>query len=232
MRTKPFEAISAATSKVAPSPGGSPVRSTPPFYPMVDNQTVFGITEYLSPSASGNFAKIPYFHGHNDYEQGYYVIPAFAQGRNVTEQQKSQFLLESFVCPVSYEAAQRVKAKVPTWVYRYFGDWDNTRLYPTSGAYHGTELDMILGGSEDASGLPATQAQKDTSKLFMRAVAAFANDPEKGLTKDLGWPQFDEGKESWIEIAVDNKPRATFARPDKYDKTCPNITMGALSTLG
>lgn len=116
MRQKPWEAISAAVSKVPPSPGGSPVRSTPPFYPLVDGETIFD--DYLSLASNGSFAKLPYFLGHNDYEQGYYVIPAFAQGRNVTDEQTAQFLLESFVCPTSYEVRQRFNAKVPTWVYR------------------------------------------------------------------------------------------------------------------
>jgi cholinesterase len=228
MRKQPWEAISKAVSKVAPSPGGSPVRSTPPFYPMVDGKIIF--EDYLSLASSGSFAKVPYFHGHNDHEQGYYVIPAFAQGRNVTEEQAAQFLLESFVCPHSYEARQRIAAKVPTWVYRYFGDWNNTRLYPTAGAYHGTELHMLLGGSEDASGLPASKAQKDTVKLFQQAIAAFADDPSGGLTK-LGWPQFDPKTESWIEIAVDNQPKITLAKPEKYDITCPDVVMGSLSTM-
>ncbi|KAI8937958.1 hypothetical protein NX059_005640 [Plenodomus lindquistii] len=230
MRKQPFEAISLAAAKIAPSPGGSPVRSTPPFYPMVDNSTIFGIQEYLNRSASGDFAPLPYFHGHNNYEQGYYVIPAFGQGRNVTEAQSAQFLLESFVCPTSHEARQRVKANVPIWAYRYFGDWDNTRLYPTSGAYHGTELNMILGGSEDASGLPATQAQRYISGLFQGAVAAFAADPKQGLTK-YGWPRFNPELESWIEIGVGNQAKATFAKPEKYDGKCLNVTLGALSTL-
>lgn len=230
MRKQPFEAISLAVTKIAPSPGGSPVRSTPPFYPMVDNSTIFSAREYLSRASSGDFAPLPYFHGHNNYEQGYYVIPAFAQGRNVTEAQSAQFLLESFVCPTSYEAQQRVKANVPTWVFRYFGDWDNTRLYPTSSAYHGSELHMILGGSEDASGLAATHAQDNTLRLFQGAVAAFASDPKNGLAK-FGWPRFDPKTESWIQIAVGNQARATFVKPEEYDGTCANITMGALSTL-
>lgn len=212
-----------AALKVPPSPGGSPVRSTPPFYPMVDDEIIFG--DYHSLASSGRFARIPYFHGHNNYEQGYYVIPAFAQGRNVTQEQTAQFLLESFVCPHSYEARQRVANKVSTWVYRYFGDLDNTRLYPTSGTYHGTELHMILGGSQDASGLPTSQAQKDTTKLFQRAVAAFTDNPKSGLAK-LGWPQFDPKANTWIEIAVGNKPKVTFAKPEKYDKLCSTIVMG------
>jgi cholinesterase len=228
MRKQPWEAISKAVSKIAPSPGGSPVRSTPPFYPVVDNKTIF--SDYLSLSSSASFAKLPYLHGHNNYEQGYYVIPAFAQGRNVTEAQTAQFLLESFVCPTSYEARQRTLAKVPTWTFRYFGDWDNTRLYPTSGAYHGTELHMILGSSEDASGLPASPAQKETSRLFQQALAAFADNPEKGLT-EFGWPQFEPKKHTWIEIARENKPKAAFVKPEKFDEACSSIVMGALPTM-
>lgn len=227
MRRQPWQAITAAAAKVAPSPGGSPVRSTPPFYPMVDGKIVFD--DYVSRSSKGNFAKIPYFHGHNDNEQGWYVIPAFGQGRNVTAEQTAQFLLESFVCPTSYEARNRVKAGVPTWVYRYYGDWVNTRLYPTSGAYHGTELHMILGGSVDASGLPTSQAQRETTRLFQGAIAAFAENPKKGLTR-YGWPEFNPKSKSWIEIAVDNKPKATFAKPEKYDNKCSTVVMGALPT--
>ncbi|KAH6529968.1 hypothetical protein HBI07_172570 [Parastagonospora nodorum] len=227
MRKQPFEAISLAVTKIAPSTGGSPVRSTPPFYPKVDNETIF--SDYLSLSSADKFAPLPYFHGHNDYEQGYYVIPAFAQGRNVTANQTAQFLLESFICPISYEATLRVNAGVPTWVYRYFGDWGNNRLYPMSGAYHGSELNMILGSSEDVSGLPATQAQKETSRLFQRAVATFAEDPKDGLT-ELSCPQFDSQKESWIEVGVENEPKATFAKPEKYDKPCLRNVMGSLPT--
>ena len=148
---------------------------------MVDNQTIFG--DYLSLASSGSFSKLPYLSGYNNHEQGYHVIPAFAQGRNVTAAQTDQFPLESFVCPHSYEATQRGKAEVQAWVYRDFGDWSNTHLYPTSGAYHGTELHMILGSSEDASGLPVTQVQKDTPRLFQRAVAAFVENPKNWLDK-------------------------------------------------
>lgn len=228
MREQPWEKISLAAAKIAPSPGGSPVRSTPPFYPMVDDETIF--SDYLFLASTGNFAPLPYFHGHNDYEQGYYVIPAFAQGRNVTAEQTAQFLLESFVCPISYEGRQRALAKVPTWVYRYFGDWDNTRLYPTSGAYHGTELHMILGSSEDASGLPPSQVQKETSHQFQKALAAFAEDPQTGLSK-IGWPQFHPSTPSWAEIAKGNQASVEFSLPSTYDEACSNVTMGALSIV-
>lgn len=229
MRQKPWQDIAAAVAQIAPSPGGSPVRTTPPFFPKVDNELIFD--DYLTLASQYQFAKIPYLHGHNDREQGYYNITAFRQGRQVTPAQGAQFLLESFVCPHSYEGNRRREANVPTWVYRYFGDFENTRLYPTSGAYHGTELHAILGGSADASGLPETQAQKKTVKLFQKAVAAFAENPKTGLTSSLGWPQFNPTSMSWIEIAVGNQPKASFALPEKYDAPCSTIVMGSLPTL-
>lgn len=227
MRGLPWETISLAVAKIPVSPGGSLVRSTPPFYFVVDEKLVF--SDYNALAKAGSFARLPYFLGHNNNEQGYYVIPAFAAGRNITEAQASQFLLEFFVCPVSYEAKNLVNNSIPTFVYRYYGDWENTRLYPTSGAYHGSELHMILGGSEEISGLPETKPQKDTIKLFQRAVAEFTADPQNGLIDKLRWPRFNPTAETWAEISVDNQPRISFAKAEKYDKTCPFITMGALS---
>ncbi|KAL7774513.1 hypothetical protein CFE70_005425 [Pyrenophora teres f. teres 0-1] len=46
------------------------------------------------PRFGGEIRTPPVFHGHNDNEQGYYVIPVFAQGRNVTAEQVQKFLLE------------------------------------------------------------------------------------------------------------------------------------------
>lgn len=229
MRALPWETISLAAAKIKVSPGGSPVRSTPPFYPKVDNKLVFG--DYQALAEAGRFARLPYLLGHNDNEQGYYVIPAFAAGKTVTQEQTAQFLLESFVCPISYQANKRYRVGTPSFVYRYFGDWENTRLYPTSGAYHGTELHMILGGSEETSGLPESQAQKDTVKLVQRAVAQFTADPLNGLVNNLKWPRFNPNAATWAEIAVGNKAQLTFAMPQKYDKQCPSIVMGALSVV-
>jgi cholinesterase len=67
-------------------------------------------------------------------------------------------------------------------------------------------------------------------RLFQRAVAAFAEDPKRGLAK-MGWPMFNSKKESWIEIAKGNVPRATFVKPERYDGGCGDVVLGALSVL-
>lgn len=56
MRTKDWTNIKAAVAKVRPSAANSLLRTTPPFYPVVDNETVFG--DYLERSQAGRFAKI------------------------------------------------------------------------------------------------------------------------------------------------------------------------------
>jgi cholinesterase len=116
---------------------------------------------------------------------------------------------------------------VPVWQYRYFGDWDNTRLYPDSGAYHGSELQMIFGASEDVSGLPTSRDQRKTTRLMQKAWASFAQDPANGLNKKLHWPEFDPDSESLIRLAYENSPKADFVKPEVYDSPCSTITLGA-----
>ena len=75
--------------------------------------------------------------------------------------------------------------------FRYFGDWHNLRLYPTSGAYHGADLEMIFGASNDVSGLPISETQRQVQNMMMKAWAAFADDPAHGLVKEMEWPRYD-----------------------------------------
>jgi cholinesterase len=56
VRDKPWQDILAAAARLPAAPGGNPVRSTPAFYPTVDNETVFG--DYASLLEEGRFAKV------------------------------------------------------------------------------------------------------------------------------------------------------------------------------
>lgn len=95
-----------------------------------------------------------------------------------------------FNCPTSETATNRVRVGAPAWRFRYYADWDNTRLYPTSGAYHGVDLNMIFAASEDVTGLPESQPQLELQKTMQEAWAAFVSNPMEGLTR-LDWPMFD-----------------------------------------
>lgn len=114
----------------------------------------------------------------------------YAQGTNLTDAEWNAFNVETFTCPTAEEATNRIRAGVPTWRFRYFADWNNTRLYPTSGAYHGVDMHMVFGNSELVSGLPESAPQKQLKRTMQHAWATFVRDPSKGLT-ELGWPQFN-----------------------------------------
>ncbi|KAF3059049.1 alpha/beta-hydrolase [Trichoderma afarasin] len=228
MRQADWTAIKAAAAGIKPTPSSSVLRSIPAFYPMPDEQLVF--SDYLSLTNAGKFAKVPLLLGNNNNEDGYYRIPAFASGIVPTADQVVSFLLESFTCPVSHQANARRNHGVPAWAYRYMADWDNTRLYPTSGAYHGVDLHMIFGASADVSGLPTTADQRSLTKLMQHAWFTFSNNPTSGLSS-LGWPQFNKKKASLIVLGQNNRPKAQFVSPSVFDLTCPNITLAGLGSV-
>ncbi|KAK2776166.1 carboxylesterase [Colletotrichum kahawae] len=228
MREVDWKDIKAAAAAVRPTSSSSVLRSIPSFYPIVDNEIVF--PDYVSLTKNGSFAKLPILFGNNNNEDGYYRIPAYGNGVVPTPEQVTSFLLESFTCPNLYQANGRLVQGVPAWIYRYFGDWDNTRLFPTSGAYHGVDLHMIFGASEDVSGIPPSDAQRETTRVMQRAWAAFANDPQNGLSDVVGWPKFNPETDSLVLLAQDNNPQPSFVKPDVYGAPCSTVTMGALAT--
>lgn len=156
------------------------------------------------------------------------MIPAYENGVNVTKEQGNEFLLSSFTCPNAFEAKQRVKYNIPTWRYRYFGHWKNLQLYPGSGAYHGTELEMVFGNSGAVSGIPPSAKEVKTSRLMQHAWATFADNPDNGLT-GLGWPEYDPESKTLIEIANHNQPSIRLVKPSVTDAECSNITLGGVS---
>ena len=111
-----------------------------------------------------------------------------------------EFNLEDFTCPTSTESDNRAAHGVPTWRFRYVADWSNLRLYtnPSSGAYHGSDLEMVLGVSQDVSGLPESGPEMQLQAYMMQAWAAFADDPVNGLTKEIGWPTYNSGEATLV----------------------------------
>ncbi|QIW95499.1 hypothetical protein AMS68_001017 [Peltaster fructicola] len=210
MRTKHWQDITVAANKIPAARSNSPLRSTAAFYPIVDNITIFA--DYEARSNAGLFAKIPYFLGNNQNEQGYYALAAYDGGVNTTTAQGNEFLLSSFTCPCYFEASNRHKYGVPVWLWRYFGDWDNIRLYSGSGAYHGSDMQMIFGNSAQVSGIDPSHPEQLTTALMQRTWAAFINDPVDGLTH-LGYPGFNTSTESLIRFAYDNDPQPSYVSP-------------------
>ncbi|KAI7296646.1 cholinesterase [Hortaea werneckii] len=227
MRTVHWKDIELAASKLPSARSSSPLRSVPPFYPKPDGVTVF--PNYTELAKEGKFAKMPYLLGNNNNEQGYYMIPATAAGANVTEEEGDAFLLSSFTCPNMFQAEQRRAHGVPVWQYRYFGDWDNLHLYNGSGAYHGTDVQMLFANADIVSGIPSSDPENNMEKVMQHAGAVFAADPSEGLLK-LGWPPYNSEDETLIRLAYENQPRAGFVYPSMYDNPCSTVEFGAYAT--
>ncbi|CAO2649032.1 Nn.00g099810.m01.CDS01 [Neocucurbitaria sp. VM-36] len=224
VRSKNTSVLLAAAARVPPLPTLALAQAT--FHPTVDNITVFADYEQLS--ASGAFAKIPLLAGNADHEDGWYRISGWGAKLNFTNAQWDLFTQRAFTCPSAHSANYRVQYNVPTWRYRYHGDWDNLRLYNSSAglgprgsaAYHGSDLNMVFGTAEDVSGLNNTPAEDATIKYIQGAWAAFAKDSKSGLTK-YGWPAYNENGTTLVQLAYDNNPKPTFVDPAIYDEACP-----------
>ncbi|KAK7911917.1 hypothetical protein PG985_014398 [Apiospora marii] len=220
VRAANITSILAAAAKVPALPSQALPQAT--FHPTVDNLTVFA--DYEARAAAGRFARIPLLTGNNDFEAGWYKLSAYAARINLTESQWDLYDERAFACPSAYTAGYRARYGVPTWRYRYFGDWDNLRLYSStaglgsrgSGAYHGSEIEMVFGTAQDVSGLESSCKEAATSRYMMGAWAAFARDPERGLLA-YGWPIYNPT----VRLGGQNSPEPNFVAPSTYDSSCP-----------
>lgn len=157
--------------------------STGLFGPTIDDIVVF--SNYTARSAAGDFIKKPLFLGSNNYEAGLFR-PIFAtQNVTFTEAQWEYLIFVIYTCPTAYRAAASALNKVPTWRYRYFGEFPNLRLtnFPNSGAWHGSEVPLIFNTDGDLGNTVArTQEQTELADYLRKAWVAFATDPYNGLT--------------------------------------------------
>lgn len=226
LRSKPFKDILGAALHVPALPTQAVPQAA--FHPTIDNVSVFSLADYLSIFKRGEFAKIPYVAGNGDYEAGFYRVSAFGANITLTPAQWDLYNQRAFTCPAKYSTDFRAEHGVPTWRYRYMGDWDNLRLYPAydgypdSGSYHGSDLDMIFGTAYDVTGQANTIPEELTSRYMMGAYAAFARDPKRGL--DLyGWPEARRNTASLMRFGYDNSPGPHLAHPSIYDRVCPPV---------
>lgn len=214
MCTKPFQDILAAT-KVTGFEEEQRV-----FGPTVDNKVVFG--NYTLRREAGQYVKKPYMIGSNDYESGLFKLLAKSYGVNASDTIFAIINVAFFTCPQARATSSR-SSHVPTYRFRYYGDFSNTRLTidPSSGAWHGAELPAIWRNTPDASGEPDTTTEATISSYLNGAWAAFAKDPTHGLSKaPYVWPRYNAPEKTLIRLAYNNETEATFDYPSTYDLAC------------
>lgn len=153
------------------------------FGPTIDNIIVF--SDYVARSAAGNFIKRPLFLGSNNYEVGLFRPILDAENVTFTEAQWDYLNFVIYTCPSGYRAEASAINAVPTWRYRYFGEFANLRLTdsPDSGAWHGSEVPLIFNTDENLENIVArTQEETEIADYLRKAWVTFATDPENGLT--------------------------------------------------
>ncbi|EED14717.1 hypothetical protein TSTA_041920 [Talaromyces stipitatus ATCC 10500] len=93
------------------------------FDPTIDNITASAIM-LQALLATRNFIPRPLVLGSNNHERG---LPPNFRHENVTftEAQWDYLYIVIYTCPTSYRAAASVSNNVPTWRYRYFGEFPN-----------------------------------------------------------------------------------------------------------
>lgn len=225
-----FEAILKTAARVPAT--GSTTRSLPAFQITQDNITVFPRTEYANRLAEGNLARLPYLETHNDHESGFYRISARARGVVLPESNWTQFEQETFTCPVAYEAMGRTRLNITSYRARYMADWDNLRLFYQSdapydsGAYHGADINMVIGNSEGVSGIAPSAQELELVGTMQKAWAAFAGNPNDGLTTEMGWPKYDADAETLILLGYNTTSEVKLVEPAVYDSVCSDLDLG------
>ena len=164
------------------------------FQPTIDSKTVF--SDYDALTKAGKFIKKPVLIGNNDYEAG--IIKVIFQQSGLTQSLQAWALLnlQTFTCPVGHRAAGKT-SHVPTWRYRYFGEFENTRLTvnPDSGAWHGSEIATVFG-TTSGSGVPNSKLEVEVLEYIAGAWVAFAKNPTSGLAAaPYQWPQYNQDSE-------------------------------------
>ncbi|KAJ5238356.1 hypothetical protein N7468_002975 [Penicillium chermesinum] len=215
VREKPFEDVLNASFRVPDRP--SLATSEPVFHPVIDGVTVF--SKYLKRSALGKFAAIPFLVTCNNHETGIYRVTSYAENVTLSDHAWNEFQKAAFDCPSGRAARDRTAHGIPAWQSRYFGDWDNLRLYPTSGAYHASDLGMVFGTAAGISGIPNSAQENKVSSYMASAWAAFAHDPKEGLT-NFGWPQYGSTEKCLVGLAYENEIHPRFFDPAEFEHGC------------
>jgi cholinesterase len=219
------------TSILAAMPGaGPPGAGSSNFGPAIDEAVVF--SNYLARSATGNFIKVPLIVGNTDYEAGLFKVTSALGGKYYPEIFWTLLDLQTFTCPSAARANMSISNKVPTWRYRWFGDFPNTALTLDSGAWHASEIPLIFNTVPYGTGIPGNIPNETEIGNYIRgAWATFAKDPVNGLKSyggNGGWPVYDFGKKTLVRLAYMNYTGPNLALGDQYDAHC-NSTFAVIS---
>ncbi|KAH0545549.1 hypothetical protein FGG08_000380 [Glutinoglossum americanum] len=157
------------------------------FPPTIDETLVF--SDYDARSLAGNFIQAvrsppspstlttraksnatrahsvqPVLIGNTDYEVGIIGLLAPAAYAALSPAARTAYNLVFFACPTAIAAFRRALHDVPTWRYRWFGEYTNTHLFPGSGAWHGSEIGFVFGTTEELTKMENEKKEEKVQK--------------------------------------------------------------------
>lgn len=192
------------------------------FNPTADNIT--GFPDYPALSRAGKFAQLPIVTGNNNFEAGIYILVYALDNATYDYNHWEAHDNATFGCPAGARANVSASHNLPTWRYRWFGNFPNTRLFtnPDSGAYHCSEIPFIWDTLPTGPGIPPDTEEEIAIRAYIQgAWGAFAKDPVSGLTTyGGGWPQYSPSEPTLIRLAYNNLTGTNVALPEIYDATC------------
>ncbi|KAK2595513.1 hypothetical protein QQS21_006788 [Conoideocrella luteorostrata] len=210
MKSKSAEDIAKSLPKSSSLDGANA-----PFNPVIDESLVFSDYTKRKP------VRAPIIVGHTDYEAGLALLanPATPQDEII----KLNSL--AFNCPAAMRAAASVSSGNPTWRYRWFGEFPNTRLTinPPSKAYHSSELSVLFNTSLTHL-VPDTPEEKDIGSYFRGLWVAFAKDAVNGAAKyGDGLPTYSANQSTLIRLGYENIAGPNLGIGGQYDAACQKI---------
>jgi len=214
MRQQNYTAILKAIPK---STGPSGILGS--FGPTVDETVIFSNYSQRTP------AKVPMLIGNNNYEGGIFRTEFALAGLFFSDAFWDDFNLQEFTCPAGIRANASLAAGNPTWRYRYFGVFPNLAVSSEAGTYHAAELPIIFDTAPGAS----TADEVSIANYMRGAWAAFAKDPQKGLTT-YGWPSYNPSQDTLIRLAYDNITGTNVINPYRYDADCVLVNVSSTNS--
>ena len=77
-----------------------------------------------------------------------------------------------------------------------------------------------------SSSPPATAEQVSIGNYMRGAWAAFAKDPQEGLT-NYGWPVYNTSQDSLVRLGFENKTGPNLINPYRYDADCVFVNVSS-----
>lgn len=158
------------------------------FGPIADEKVIF--SNYPARAKAGYIAKIPAIISNCANEEAtLYTYPV----NNVTAgpylPAVNAATLSSWICVSANTSSLRQAAGLETYRYQNAGNFSNLSPLWWMGAYHDSDLPMILGTYSIARG-NGTEFEKEVSETIQDYLLAYISDPANGLKK-LGWISYD-----------------------------------------